>query len=303
MPERKIINLAPVAAGQGEPVPLRPLGGEKKRTAPVIGLGSCAPGIHGHRRRALLIAAAVLSVMVHALAAYAFVARARDIDMEGAGGQHEGVSLELVAGTAVESIAAASQQTAAAAAELNAEAPADAPRDQAALKDADTAPQEKPEPTPPEVRTPDADSAAAAEPQPERETPKTDEGKGEAEVRQTAQESLNAGGASSRGAADASIAAEASVAASPGEMSRYAAGLHAALIRNRPRYPGHSGSVTILFSVMRNGDVRNAEVFKTSGSGHLDQLALDAVRRVHFPPPPPRANDNQLSYTATIHFR
>lgn len=306
MPEAVTDSPAPIEAGEETPDAPSPDRGECCQPIVAVTPGLALDSAR-HQRVPVIVAAAAMSLMLHAAVGYALMLRLSASEMEGAGGQYEGISVELVAGTAVEGVAGTSQAQAEAVTQISDSAGEDAPKDQVALNASDTAAQEKTEPAPPESITPNETPEIVAQPKPVEKTnetaPKTDSGEGEAQVKQPTQDNLTVGGAASRGASQSSAAVQASVAASPGEMSRYAVGLYAAIMRKRPLHAGHSGSVTILFALTPTGQLRSADVFKSNGDVHLEHLALDTIRRVHFPPPPPRANEGQLWYKTTIKFR
>lgn len=315
MPNGIVIGLAP-ARGQceaGFPLHLS-AGAATHAAAPALALSARAPCRSSARRRALLIAAA-LSTLLHAATAGALFLQSPSAEQEGAGGENEGVSIELVQGAAIESAASPSTAQAAASAEVNADSGAENPQNQPEQQAADTAPQaQPPEPLPPlQPNAPDGEIAANPEPEPkpepepekppERAPPKTDDGKGQDATRQPAAQAQSAGGPASRGRSVASAATEASAGASAGRMSRYAASVHAALVKHRPRHSGASGRVKVLLSLSVSGEVTGAEISATSGSPALDRLALDAVHRVQFPTPPEGARERQLRYIVSIEFR
>ena len=63
------------------------------------------------------------------------------------------------------------------------------------------------------------------------------------------------------------------------------------------------GTAQLAFSLDRQGKVTAARVTKSSGSGALDQEALDLVRRAQpFPPPPAAMPGAQIDLTVPVRF-
>lgn len=307
MLESAVIELRPVAVPRTWPVPmrLRDIGERPRVRVATITLrrNAAAGGMQFLRVVAIALA---ISVAVHGGAAY-WLTRETALEMAGAGGDSEAVGVELVQGFAVESMASAASTETAASAQVNTIAGEESTEQQTPLAAADTSLREKTDPLPTEANAQAPEIAATPDPKPDAKPEQaevaTDDGKGKDDARNAAQEGKANGGETSRGASDAAIAAEAAVAASEGEMSRYAAGVHAAIMRQRPRHRGASGRVELLFSLAPQGEVQYAEVKKSSGDADLDSTALAALQRMHFPPPPARATSAQLSYITTIKFR
>lgn len=295
------------------PTPLAP------RTTPClqlrgasVGGGAASPFVlqltagDAKSRGGRLVARAIaISVALHALAAIALFWTPAPNEA-GAGGEIEAAGIELVNGTAVESVAntpgtqtADSEQVSTNAGEENKDI-------QPPVATTDTSLQDKTDPPALEAKALDGDMAAAPEPQPEVKpedvAAKTEEGQGKDVSRNAAQEAIINGGATSRGVAEIAVVSEAVAAASEGEMSRYAADVHAALMRQRPRHAG-SGRVKIEFTLTPAGHTRDAVVITSSGDIALDAIAVNAVRNAHFPAPPHRATEAQLRYTTVIKFR
>lgn len=66
---------------------------------------------------------------------------------------------------------------------------------------------------------------------------------------------------------------------------------------------GEQGSVTLAFTVLRNGQVTEVKVLKTSGFKQLDQYAIKAVREAYFNPMPANWSEEQLTITANFIYR
>jgi len=82
-----------------------------------------------------------------------------------------------------------------------------------------------------------------------------------------------------------------------------------ALLERNKRYPAAAransakGTAQLAFSLDRQGKVTAARVTKSSGSGPLDQEALDLVRRAQpFPPPPAAMPGAQIDLTVPVRF-
>jgi protein TonB len=97
-------------------------------------------------------------------------------------------------------------------------------------------------------------------------------------------------------------AVPAPAAASPGEISRYANQVRAALARNKPKGRRLRGTATIMFVISQSGKVASARVARTSGSEQLDQIVLRTVERTAFPGPPAGMSESQLTYVIPFRF-
>ena len=82
-----------------------------------------------------------------------------------------------------------------------------------------------------------------------------------------------------------------------------------ALLERNKRYPAAArahndkGTAQLAFSLDRQGKVTAARITRSSGSGALDQEALDLVRRAQpFPPPPAAMPGAQIDLTVPVRF-
>jgi len=92
-------------------------------------------------------------------------------------------------------------------------------------------------------------------------------------------------------------------AASGAAINRYAAGVRARILSNRPGSLGR-GRVVVSFGLSSSGSLRYASVARSSGSSRLDQAALAAVRRSSpFPSPPSGASSRQLQFSISFTFQ
>ena len=64
-----------------------------------------------------------------------------------------------------------------------------------------------------------------------------------------------------------------------------------------------TGTVRVTFTLAHSGKVAHAQVKLSSGNGRLDAAALDAIRRIDFPPAPADMTSLQLFYEVPVHFR
>jgi TonB family protein len=104
-------------------------------------------------------------------------------------------------------------------------------------------------------------------------------------------------------AADAQVKGGSSVAATPGQISRYALAIQQTLNRNPPRHLGTRGRAVVKFGLTETGNVRFAEIERSSGSKLIDDAVLAAIWKISFPAPPGGMSERQRSYTAPIEFR
>ena len=245
----------------------------------------------------------------------------------GSGGEQlEAISVEIVRSAATES---ESQQTVAASSASQAPpALAQTPpleKEQQAVEETTTAakrPAEtRPEPAPADTvdRKPDPDGALTTsrqEPPPQPEpvvverpietppvtTPTPPEPKPVADLSQTPQDALSAGGSPARAAPTPQVTAPGAAGASPGQVARYAIEVRKALARTPPKYVGRRGKVIVGFELTDAGAARLVDVVKSSGNDRLDQAAITSIRAAKFPTPPFGMTAKQLSYTVPFDF-
>ncbi len=104
-------------------------------------------------------------------------------------------------------------------------------------------------------------------------------------------------------AVDAQVKGGSSVAATPGQISRYALSIQQTLNRHPPRHLGTRGRAVVKFGLTETGNVRFAEIDRSSGSKLIDDAVLAAIWKIAFPAPPGGMSERQRSYTAPIEFR
>jgi len=112
-----------------------------------------------------------------------------------------------------------------------------------------------------------------------------------------------AGGSTARGLTERPQAQPGAAGASPGEISRYAMAVRAALARSKPRGTREIGTVTISFAIGPRGEVHFARVSGSSGRAALDEATLTAVKRTTFPVPPAGMSVDQLTYVVPFRFK
>jgi TonB family protein len=112
------------------------------------------------------------------------------------------------------------------------------------------------------------------------------------------------GGAASRASVKQAPRTNAAAAASPGAVLAYARSVVDALARARPK-PDRAvkGTVRVLFAIGENGLVETVSLKQSSGRADLDGLAIAAVRKTRFPPPPPGMSRTARTYEVPYHFR
>lgn len=125
----------------------------------------------------------------------------------------------------------------------------------------------------------------------------------EKKQRERTQRAAVAGGAGTTGAADAQESLG-RVSASQGSILNYGASLRALISSNTPRNI-RKASLRLAFSIAPSGGLAAVGVLKPSSDPEVDKRMLDLVRKLssRFPPPPPGASANQLSYNIEINFR
>jgi len=219
--------------------------------------------------QATCIAAAVV---LHIGALVAFILQPAVDEAEGAGGQYlEAIEISIVPSTVFES-----RET--------------QPVEQAAAEKGEVTPEEgeqQPEEKPEEQPKPD-EMQAAIEPEPQPKPP-------EEEPKPQSQGTTSAG-------LEAATPAPGAAAAGAGVMSRYAAEVRRALAKNKPDGRGHRGVATITFTITPAGKVKAARVTTSSDNEMLDKVALAAVERTAFPPPPAAMTERDLTYVIPFRF-
>ncbi len=117
------------------------------------------------------------------------------------------------------------------------------------------------------------------------------------------QHAAAAGGAGTTGATDAQES-QGRVSASQGSILNYGASLRALISSNTPRNIRKT-SLRLGFSIAPSGGLAAVGVIKPSSDPEVDRRMVELVRKLssRFPPPPPGASANQLSYNIEIIFR
>jgi protein TonB len=236
-----------------------------------------------------------LALLAHA-ALFGALLHAPDQPMAGGGGQQiDAISVTIVSSKVLESreleVPQPSAPAAAASVESNDGAPESAPAPAAETHD-----EKRQKEEPHEEKKPAEEPVPAAEAI--FEVPK------EAQP-QRKQESAApaAGGVAARGDAATESKAAAPAAASAGALREYARYVSQALSKSKPKGAGGLGTVRVKFTIAADGGIASLEIAKTSGSGRLDALALEAVRHAKFPQPPAGLTLAQLTYEVPYHFR
>lgn len=158
----------------------------------------------------------------------------------------------------------------------------------------------KPEPEPPR-------ELAKVEPRPEaRETEKPREAandKKEEPEEETAEPVRQAAAPAPAAAMPAQPPPVSAAPVSAGAMQAYARQIALTLAKSRPKGVGVSGTVRIRFVVSTDGTAAGADVVTSSGKPRLDQLAVAAIQRNAFPPPPAGATESQRTFIVPYQFR
>lgn len=152
------------------------------------------------------------------------------------------------------------------------------------------------------VAVAEAAPTRAPEPQPRAE-PRLDQpaSAADAESSKGARDRL---AASQTGAQRLGASSPVTLRASPGEISAYSRLVTETLDRSKPRTTlGLKGTVSISFSIDEQGGIERAFVDRSSGSPRLDGLALDALKAVRLPAPPPGLTADQRLYRIPITFQ
>jgi periplasmic protein TonB len=138
----------------------------------------------------------------------------------------------------------------------------------------------------------------AVEPQKRTETEEDEEKKPE-----KVQQSSIAGGAGATGSAE-SQQSQGRVSASKGSILSYGASLRALISSHTPRNIRKT-SLRLAFSVAPLGGLTTIDVISPSNNPEVDKRMIELVQHLssQFPPPPPGASANQLSFNIEIIFR
>ena len=125
----------------------------------------------------------------------------------------------------------------------------------------------------------------------------------EKKKREKTEHAAAAAGAGTTGATEAQES-QGRVSASRGSILNYGASLRALISSNTPR-DIRKTSLRLAFSIAPSGGLAAVGVLKPSSDPEVDKRMLELVRKLssRFPPPPPGASANQLSYNIEIIFR
>ncbi len=86
-------------------------------------------------------------------------------------------------------------------------------------------------------------------------------------------------------------------------MNRYARDVALVIGRNSPRGVGLKGKVLIEFTLSpHDGTLQATAVAIPSGMAKLDQLALSAIAKGKYPPPPPGMSARDLTFRVPFAF-
>ncbi len=89
-------------------------------------------------------------------------------------------------------------------------------------------------------------------------------------------------------------------AAKSGKTDEYSRSVIAALIKTKPKPFAIRGSVMVSFEIGPGGALKYVKLVDSSGNTAMDDVALSAIRRAIFMPPPPTATPSDLTYI--IHY-
>jgi protein TonB len=240
------------------------------------------------------VATLALALALHAAALAAFAFHAPE-DTSGAGGQHlEAIEVAIVSSSVL------------AARESKPTEPAPAAKAEVAPEEGDPSPTDASEQPP--VEKPDV--AAKVEPKEPEPTPPPKEEQAEpmpkppeAAPPPPSAQPQSRGGVAAVSTSEGTQPAGGPAAASPGEVSRYAAAVRAALARNKPDGRGRHGTATITFTISAAGAVTRARLTSSSGHPALDGAVLASVERTKFPAPPKTLSERDLTYVIPFRFQ
>ena len=89
-------------------------------------------------------------------------------------------------------------------------------------------------------------------------------------------------------------------AAKSGKTDEYSRSVIAALIKTKPKPFAIRGSVMVSFEIGPGGALKYVKLVDSSGNTAMDDVALSAIKRAIFMPPPPTATPSDLTYI--IHY-
>lgn len=234
--------------------------------------------------------ALVLALAAHGALIYALAREPEDLMAGGGGRLLDTISVTIVSSDVLESRVPDLLQPAAPAAaapvDVNDGAADGSPAPPLREQKKETQEEEKPPEEP--VRTADADI----------EVPVPME-----RQRQPDSAAVPSGGEAVRGDSAADTEASGPASASAGAVREYARHVSLALGKTKPKSAGGTGTVRIKIVIRPGGGLDSAEVAESSGSRHLDETALAAVRRTSFPVPPVSMSLAQLTFEVPYYFR
>lgn len=91
--------------------------------------------------------------------------------------------------------------------------------------------------------------------------------------------------------------------ASQGAIQAYARKIALALGKSRPKGAGLNGTVKVRFLIGLDGVLEGVEVVVPSGKPPLDQIAIAAIKRNTFPPPPVGSSEKDRTFVVPYSFR
>ncbi len=89
-------------------------------------------------------------------------------------------------------------------------------------------------------------------------------------------------------------------AAKSGKTDAYSQSVIAALLKTKPAPFALRGSVMVSFEILPDGSLKFVHMLHSSGNTAMDQVAVAAIRRARFEPPPAGYSPNDLTYI--IHY-
>jgi protein TonB len=104
-------------------------------------------------------------------------------------------------------------------------------------------------------------------------------------------------------APEAPVVGAATPAVTDDGLRLYGEAIRARILDHKPTRIRSQGTVGLTFSVSTDGRLLDAAVSMSSGSGVLDQAALNALRAAAPFPPPPEAAPPQLTFSLPFEFR